>query len=111
VFGIVGAHSPALPTYAGIENALIPEQDYPKDDPIEIARRLNPKGAPRVWLDVGNADDWRAGVRLLDSVLTARSIEHWFSPVEGGHVQEYWISRLPEYLSFYSGMFQTSADY
>ncbi|MEP7216668.1 MAG: alpha/beta hydrolase-fold protein, partial [Anaerolineaceae bacterium] len=106
VFSIVGAHSPSLPDYAGIESPAISESDFPLYDPIEIARNVDPARAPRIWLDVGDADDWRPAVELLDHTLTARGIPHAFSEGDGGHLQEYWIARTPEYLQFYAEAFQ-----
>lgn len=48
---------------------------------------------------------WRPGVALLDSVLSEQGIDPEFSIGAGGHVEEYWIARTPDYLRFYSAQF------
>jgi enterochelin esterase-like enzyme len=106
VFSIVAANSPALPGRAAdIEGPSVPEDEFADFDPVELARNLNAEAAPHIWLDIGDLDDWRPGVQLLDSVLSEEGVEHELSIGDGGHTQEYWTARAPDYLRFYSSQF------
>jgi len=107
VFGIVGANSPSLPgDSTGVEAVRVSAEELPSFDPVEIARHMDVTSAPKIWIDVGNEDDWQPAVKLLDSVLTGRGVPHEFSVGDGGHLQEYWIARTPEYLDFYGRAFE-----
>lgn len=103
VWGVVGAHSPALPTVTGIESALVNATQYAVIDPVELARKLDPRQAPEIWIDAGDEDYWLPGARLLESVLTARGVAHEYSTAPGEHGSDYWIARAPEYMEFYEG--------
>ena len=105
VFGIVGAHSPALPDYTGIEAPAVTAAEFPAYDPIAIAAGLNAATAPVIRLDIGLSDDWRNAVEILDRTLTAAGIPHTLVEGEGGHLQEYWIANSEDYLRFYAGAF------
>ena len=39
---------------------------------------------------------------MLNDALNAAGIPAAYSVGDGGHLQEYWIARTPEYLRFYS---------
>lgn len=102
IFGIVGAHSPALPTAAELEDGLVSSEAFLAYDPIVLATHLDASSAPRIWLDIGDTDDWQPAVFMLKRGALEAGIPVAFSVGEGGHLQEYWISRTPEYLAFYS---------
>jgi len=106
VFSIVAANSPALPgNAASIEGTSVPEDEFGAFDPVELAGNLNGETAPHIWLDIGDLDDWEPGVTLLDAVLSEQGVDHELSIADGGHTQEYWAARTPDYLRFYSSQF------
>jgi enterochelin esterase-like enzyme len=109
VFSIVGAHSPSLPDYAGLESPRIGESGFANFDPITLAATLDPTAAPQIRLDIGTADDWRPAVETLDGELTAQGIAHILAEDEGGHLQEYWMPHIPGYLKYYASAFARSA--
>jgi S-formylglutathione hydrolase FrmB len=105
VFGIVGAHSPSLPDYGGIDYPVITAAQFDAYDPIALAARLDPADAPKIRIDIGIADDWRPAVEMLDRTLTAHGIPHTLVEGEGGHLQEYWTANSEDYLRYYAGAF------
>lgn len=93
VFGIVGAHSPALSVN------LAP----PAYDPFYLV--ANPNVASlRIYLDAGDMDWARTKTQALHDVLERQAILHTFVLHPGRHDNELWAANLAEYLSFYASM-------
>jgi enterochelin esterase-like enzyme len=102
VFGIVGAHGPALRE----DNSVIPflgsGAEFAARDPISLARTAAGLDQLQVYLDTGEEDPWLERTILLYEILAARGVPVEFQIYPGGHDHDYWSSHLPEYLSFYS---------
>ena len=102
IFGVVGAHSPALRTVEQLSDILDPT-DAPEDfDPIEVAKAINPTYAPRIWVDAGAEDEWADRVVILGQTLDERSITHEVRLLPGEHTGEYWTARVGDYIHFYA---------
>ncbi|HEU5317662.1 MAG TPA: alpha/beta hydrolase-fold protein [Chloroflexota bacterium] len=110
LFGAVGAHSPALrardqaPVFLGglmmaASPTAMPLQAYAARDPISLVMRAEQK-LP-IWIDIGEADRWRARADELRSALTAKSWDFLWSIAPGDHEDAYWSRRLPEYVRWY----------
>jgi enterochelin esterase-like enzyme len=102
VFGIAGAHGPALRE----DNSLVPflgtGTEFAARDPIALARTRPGIEQLQIMLDTGEEDPWYARVLVLYDVLLQRGIQHEFHVWPGGHDEAYWSSHTPEYLRFYS---------
>jgi enterochelin esterase-like enzyme len=102
VFGIVGAHGPALRE----DNSQVPflgtGPDFAARDPISLARTRPNLEQLQIMLDTGEEDPWYQQTIRLHGTLLERGIEHEFHIWPGGHDQDYWSSHTPEYLRFYS---------
>jgi S-formylglutathione hydrolase FrmB len=110
LFGAVGAHSPALrpreqaPVFlGGLMMALSPTAMTPaafaSRDPISLIARADQR--LHIWIDIGEADRWRARADELRAALKAKSWEHTWSVAPGDHENAYWSRRLPEYIAWY----------
>jgi enterochelin esterase-like enzyme len=105
VFGVVGAHSPALPQ-EGERPFLGRGRQFERRDPIALAEQAEELEALRIWVDVGDEDDWLPRAEVLDEVLSARDIDHEFHIFPGEHWGGYWSEHLPDYLHFYDSALQ-----
>lgn len=101
VFGIVGAHAPAL--WAADEHPdVFGSQDYyAQYDPRELARTAAQQPLA-TWLDVPLEDPWLERDNELRQTFEDRGWPLEFEINEGEHKSAYWYSHIPEYLAFYS---------
>jgi enterochelin esterase-like enzyme len=91
IFGIVGAHSPALSV----------NMAPPACDPFYLLTR--PEVASlRIYLDAGDADWARRGTEQLHQKLDENGIVHAYTVHPGRHDRGLWGSALGEYLLFYA---------
>jgi enterochelin esterase-like enzyme len=112
LFSVVGVHSPSLPAPHDVDFHLrdpkvfwyfADREAYAPYDPFQIAQWSPDRDGLRIWLDVGDADQWRETVELLAGVLAGEQLNHRFSIGENGsHEHIYWIPRMPDYLNFYA---------
>jgi enterochelin esterase-like enzyme len=100
VFGVVGAHSPALPA-EGERFFLGMQRDYSQRDPITQAMRREQLADLAIWIDVGDEDMWLDRVEELHGVLEDREVPHEWHVFEGEHWGGYWSEHIPDYLRFY----------
>lgn len=95
LFGIVGAHSPAITsdlligTPAGFSM-------------LSMARSIGEIRTLRIHLDAGDRDWAQRGMRQLSGDLSRAGIVHTVSTGEGIHADAYWKSRMTDYLAFYT---------
>jgi enterochelin esterase-like enzyme len=101
VFGIVGAHSPALPEDDGSRDFLGRGHEFAQQDPVSLARTAGQLHRLRIWIDVGDEDSWLDRVELFHEVLEARGINHDWNVLPGDHWGPYWAEHVPSYLRFY----------
>jgi enterochelin esterase-like enzyme len=102
VFGVVGAHSPALREDNSVVEFLGTGDEFAARDPISLARTAPGLDQLQIFLDTGEEDPWYGQVLALDEILLGRGVQPEFHIWPGGHDQEYWVAHTPEYLRFYS---------
>ncbi|MGC9348717.1 MAG: alpha/beta hydrolase [Anaerolineae bacterium] len=90
LFGIVGAHSPAL--------AL--NRPLPQYDPFLLLQE--DIDGLRFYLDAGDSDWARAGAIRLRNALEEVGADVTYEVHAGGHVDELWQNGIPDYVAFYS---------
>lgn len=102
IFGVVGAHSPALRTIEQLSDIIVTPDEDAEFDPLELAKTLDPTYAPKVWVDAGAEDEWAERVELLGRTLDARGIPHQIELLPGQHTAEYWTAHATDYMRFYA---------
>jgi len=72
------------------------------NDPLALARRLDPKQAPALYFDCGSEDRYglAAGNRDLHRILEERGVAHVFELAAGDHGYEFVRARLERSLRF-----------
>jgi enterochelin esterase-like enzyme len=106
VFGIVGAHAPTLrpqgtlPEYFGDEAYFAAHDPRPLfQSQVDQARTL------RIWIDIGDEDEWFPEAQRLHRQLEQSNIPHTWRVFEGEHHDRYWTQNAGEYLRFYNDAF------
>ena len=95
-FGALGAHSPSITTKLVGVPAGFSMLSFIKS--VDDMRRM------RVWMDAGDADWARFDIDRFAKDLKAAGIEGFkYSVGRGEHADDYWSSRVSEYLTFYAG--------
>jgi enterochelin esterase-like enzyme len=89
MFGAVGAHS--TPLFIG-DLQRVPGW-------VEI---IPPSQTPRIWMDIGQADNNMAEAKAFHRSLVGLDIPHEWRIYPGLHDEQYWGSHLEEYLQWYS---------
>ena len=102
IYGAVGAHSPSLRTQGEAPDYLGDFAAFTTIDPMALARTIDPAQAPRIWIDVGTADDWAIRTTSLKDQLRARGILPEYSETSGEHYGTYWQQNAGRYLRFYA---------
>jgi len=102
IFGVVGAHSPALHTINQISDLIDTPGEDEEFDPLELAKTLEPAYAPKVWVDAGSEDEWAERDLLLGQILDGRGIPHQVQLSPGEHAAGYWTGRAKDYVRFYA---------
>jgi S-formylglutathione hydrolase FrmB len=111
LFGVVGAHSPALrprpdaPPFLGgyfLNLSGGPGQAaYEARDPISLVRHSTLATPPTMWIDTGDKDPWMPRVQELHAALVAHGWAHEWQPAKGDHDGGYWHRRMADYVGFY----------
>jgi enterochelin esterase-like enzyme len=102
VFGVVGAHSPALRPDDGTLAFLGTGAEFARKDPISLARQLPSTVPLKIWMDTGRDDPWMSRATLLHTILTERGVAHTWNVFAGNHSWTYWRAHVGEYVQFYS---------
>lgn len=101
LFSAVGGHSPSV----GQMLVGMP----PNFSMLDTAKSIDSLHALRIWLDAGD-DDWaRIDAQNLAQDLEAQNVSHKIDIGQGSHLDEYWASRLPDYLGFYASAWPRQA--
>jgi enterochelin esterase-like enzyme len=103
VFGIVGAHSPALHLDDGTFALYGSGEEFALREPLDLAASAPGIHSLRIWIDAGDEDPWLARDERLDEILTSRGVTHAWRILSGGHEGPYWRDNIPTYLRFYDG--------
>ena len=109
VFGVAGAHSPSIrpgasaPAYFGTGGFFLSR------DPASLVERAELSGRPpKIWIDAGSNDPWRAGAEALHKALEEKGWAHEWRVFAGEHDGWYWGDHLWEYLPFYGAALVTA---
>ena len=109
IFGVVGAHSPALHVDDGSFSTVYGRgQDFAQREPIDLATNASDVDTLKIWIDAGEGDPWLERDVLLGQNLDERGIAHNWSVLPGEHDGDYWIQNLPTYLRFYDSVMNGS---
>ncbi len=105
IFGVLGAHSPAMRTYA----QKLPwwgDQDWFNHiDPVTLAKAGDALKNMKVWIDVGANDTvWKPRVLELKQVLEDRQIPFTYTEWPGDHNADYWTAHVVDYLAWYNSV-------
>lgn len=102
LFATVGAHSPAIS-----RDILIGEGSG--FSMVNYAKSVEDLRTQRIWLDAGDSDWARTGMDELAGQLKSRGVPYVRTLGKGGHVDDYWTSRIDDYIAFYSRGWSYSA--
>jgi enterochelin esterase-like enzyme len=94
-FSAVGAHSPSI----------TPDQliGTPANfSMLSLAKSISDVNSLRIFMDAGDMDWAQSGVNKLSQDLDAKHITYTATSGEGGHSDDYWASRMSDYLAFYA---------
>ena len=89
VFGIIGAHSPAI-FYVDCYSLPPILLDIPSEK------------LPRIFIDIGDADGGKKVVEPFETFLAAHTIPHEWHQYVGDHEGKYWSAHVEEYLRWYA---------
>lgn len=92
VFGVVGAHSPAIFHADGATMKMRLQQI-----PAELR--------PRFYIDIGDADQDLKAAQAFETALQELNVEHTWRLNIGAHTEDYWRSHVEDYLRWYSQQF------
>jgi enterochelin esterase-like enzyme len=102
IFGTVGAHSPSLREDSSVVPFLGEGAEFAARDPVALAATKSGLDRTRIWLDIGDEDQFFPRAQTLHGTLLERGVAHEWQVFPGDHYDGYWIEHTPEYLSFYS---------
>ncbi|HEX2913247.1 MAG TPA: alpha/beta hydrolase-fold protein [Chloroflexia bacterium] len=103
IFGVVGAHSPTMRTYAQKLPWWGDESWFAQNDPIQLAKTSDYIGQVKLWIDIGlNDQTWRPRALELKQVLEDRHISFTWTDYPGDHVPQYWTDHVGDYLTWYA---------
>jgi S-formylglutathione hydrolase FrmB len=101
VFGVVGAHSPALYPDDGSLPILGAGADFAARDPVLLAATATGLDRLDILLDIGEEDHFVERAMELHEALDEREIPHRWLLQPGGHDFDYWERNVVLYLRFY----------
>ncbi len=96
LFGALGLHSPALFK----DNAPYLDQ---------IIKAIPEESRPKLWHDIGDADQQLGGSVLFEEVLTQNNYIHTFHRFTGDHTETYWSAHVRQYLRWYIKIWRENA--
>lgn len=91
-FSIIGAHS--FPPFYSLDLEL-----------PGLLRSIAPGQAPRMYLDIGCDDPYRAPAAAFEVLLNQGSIPHEWYLNAGSHDEAYWSKHIDSYVEWYSAQF------
>lgn len=103
VWGVIGAHSPALRPYGDAPTYLGRDAEFAARDPLQLVRAKPEVARSHTWwIDAGDVDPWRDPARAISEELTVRGIANEWRQFPGDHSLAYWTAHVEEYLRYYS---------
>lgn len=108
VFGIVGAHSPALRTHETAPSYFGDLAYFNAHSPVPLFKaKAKVAGALKLFIDMGEQDGWHGPALAFHRQLVEQGIAHEWKSRPGGHTGAYWSGHLSEYLGYYDRAFKT----
>jgi len=102
IFGVVGAHSPALRLADDPSLDFIGTGDErARKDPMVLAQTLPGLTSLRIWLDSAEKDPWVKRAEQLHQILSDRGIDHIWQVYPGAHDWQYWNEHCLDYVRYY----------
>jgi enterochelin esterase-like enzyme len=101
VFGIAGAHSPALRTHKESPPFFGTAEWFAAFDPLTLAGRGTSASRLAVWIDVGDRDRWRKETERVSEALKQGGARVELQIYSGTHETGYWRAHVRDYLRFY----------
>jgi S-formylglutathione hydrolase FrmB len=97
-----GARRGQMAAFNQVFGDPIDAQLWTRNDPLALARTLDPKAAPALYLDCGAEDRYglASGHRDLHTILEERGIAHGFELPPGDHGYEFVRTRIEKSLRF-----------
>ena len=109
VFPVAGAHSPVLREYESAPAYFGDREHWADHAPGPLIQKQHGvAAAPSIWLDAGDADQWRANVDAFHALLLQLEIAHEWRVWPGHHENSYWRTHLADYLRFYGAALSPS---
>ena len=106
VFGIVGAHSPALRTRDTAPDYFGDQAWFDTHSPVPLFKAHPDRARTlKLRIDMGAQDTWSPAAEAFHQQLVAEGVPHTWLSRSGGHSGDYWTSHVDEYLRFYSSAF------
>jgi endo-1,4-beta-xylanase len=98
----MGARGGQMRAFTGVFGEPVDPQAWKAADPLELAKRADPKSLPALYFDCGSEDRYGlfAGNRALHETLAARGVTHGYGLYPGDHGYEYVRSVFPKSLAF-----------
>lgn len=106
-FGVVAANTPSLHTESADVAFLGSGGEYAQRDPVSLAGAQPGLDRLRIWIDVGEHDNWLIRAQQLHAILDSRGLNHTWQVFPGAHDWEYWSTHVVDYLRFYAGALAT----
>jgi enterochelin esterase-like enzyme len=103
IFGVVGAHSPAMRTYDQKLPWWGDQAWFNQTDPVTLAKTSDALYSVKLWIDIGANDSaWGPRMKELKQVLDERKIPFIYTEWPGDHNADYWTAHMVDYLNFYA---------
>ncbi len=110
VFGIVGAHSPALRTHDTAPSYFGDLAYFNSHSPVPLFKAQPQKARSlRIWMDMGQQDVWHGPALAFHQQLVQEGIPHQWRDRPGGHDGAYWGGHEEEYVRYYDSAFRRPA--
>jgi enterochelin esterase-like enzyme len=79
-------------------------------DPVHLcAKYVSRARNLKIWIDIGDADQWNPAATAFHNQLVATGVPHEWNVYPGGHNVDYWRAHAPDYLRFYNRALVKSA--
>lgn len=96
----LGLTHPELFTSIGLHSPAVFQRDASKVDDWILA--IPPAPIPRIFIDIGDADQELKSVQQIESILTQLDVPHEWRLYSGDHTEEYWSAHVEEYIRWYA---------
>jgi S-formylglutathione hydrolase FrmB len=103
IFSVLGAHSPSFRTADGSIAYFGDPAFYNQYDPVWLVKSTQTWRQLTIWIDYGDNDkQWGPAGNEFHNLLVSLNILHEWHIFSGTHEPPYWMTRVPDYLQWYS---------